>query len=345
MKVKRGSKVPWLLVVFVGLSASCGFAIWLSKNQKSPARPVEIHRAKGAKNPPASPSVRVLFPSSLYKGAAIQLDFVDEKGSPLSLDEIYIGPVSDGDNSGGIYSLEGAQSLKLAYVDRQAGGREIRAGIRYQAYKSLVIDGRWFFRRAEFVGPKMEPGKEVYQLTLVLPSPPKARPTPPPMPFQLEGTAPKTAPENRMLHISYFFKGRELPSETYVVNGESFKLGVESLGGDLVFTDIDRRIVYGLKLSVDSPKVGKVDAIRGHRKYTVTRSVHGAAEAVAFFPIDQIRIPLSVAVFPPGAGETEVLVVPGKYRIRFSAVPKTENSKEMPFSDIELGDDPIIRLK
>ena len=228
---------------------------------------------------------------------------------------------------------------------RRAGGREIRSGIRYQAYKSLIIDGRPFFRRTEFVAPKLEPSKELYQLTLVLPTPPKARPIPAPMPFQLEGTAPRTDPENKMLHISYFFKGREVPSETYVVNGKSFKFGVESLGGDLVFSDIDRRIVYGFNLAVDSPKIGEVVTIRGHRKYTVTRSVSKSAEAVTFFPLDQKRIPLSVAVFPPGASETEVLVVPGKYQIRFTEVPKRENSKEMPASDIELGDAPIIRLR
>lgn len=345
--MKDNCRAPWILVVFVVLSASCGFAILLRKSLGVPTRSKEIHQADMAKDPAALPSVRVLFPhpSALYRGATIQLDFFDENGRPLSLDEIYIGPVSDGGSSGGIYSLEGAQSLKLAYVDRQAGGREIRSGIRYQAYKSLIIDGRPFFRRTEFVAPKLEPSKELYQLTLVLPTPPKARPIPAPMPFQLEGTAPRTDPENKMLHISYFFKGREVPSEAYVVNGKSFKFGVESLGGDLVFSDIDRRIVYGLNLAVDSPKIGEVVTIRGHRKYTVTRSVSKSAEAVTFFPLDQKRIPLSVAVFPPGASETEVLVVPGKYQIRFTEVPKRENSKEMPASDIELGDAPIIRLR
>jgi len=77
------------LIVITG-----ALTIWINRKPVPLTRQVPIERIeepKKAANPPASSPVREFLPSS-YKGSSIQLDFVDEKGAPLHLEDIYVGP-------------------------------------------------------------------------------------------------------------------------------------------------------------------------------------------------------------------------------------------------------------
>ena len=118
----------------------------------------------------------------------------------------------------------------------------------------------------------------------------------------------------------------------------------------MVFTDLGLRTVHGLKLSIKEAKVGDVEAIQGQRKYKLALGKNDAGVFYGLFPMEQSQIPLSIAVFPPGIIETEVLIAPGKYSVRSCPHPKNGKRSEFEFSEnisfeIELGEDLTVHLK
>jgi hypothetical protein len=100
--------------------------------------------------------------------------------------------------------------------------------------------------------------------------------------------------------------------------GDSFSLGVSKLGGDLLFSDIDMRVIYGYVSSVEKERVSGVEVLRGHKNYNLARSKGGPPEMALFYTMDQDRIPMACAVFPPGVLATSVKIPPGKYRMRIA---------------------------
>ena len=127
-----------------------------------------------------------------------------------------------------------------------------------------------------------------------------------------------------------------------------FQLGVDTLGGDLFFSEFsDGRPVVGFRLSVDNPKIGVVEPIKGSRMYTLTRGnpKNRTAEKMWFFDMAQTKSPISVAIFEEGSEKERVLLDPGKYRIYTGELPKNGNYSDLPFSEIEVGDELTVKLK
>jgi len=296
-----------------------------------------------------SRAVQQLLPDD-YKGVIIQIDLVDESDRPLPQKSIYVGPVTDRESAGSWLTLDGASSVRLGYVDdRPAKLRELRAGILYFAEIETTAGGKAVFQRNEFTVPELDTKSSPYRVKLAFSTHPastvKAEVKVESLPFQLEGVAPDSGPLGEDLCVLYCRNGRAVYKSVGIAKKSSFKLDVDSLGGDLVFTDIDMRVVYGLKLAVASPKIGRVEAIRGHRKYRYFRTLKGGAEIAEFFPMDQARVPLSCAVVPPGRQDADFAAVPGKYRVRICSEENFESRAEMPFIEFTLADQPDVRLR
>jgi hypothetical protein len=274
----------------------------------------------------------------------------DETDRPLPRNSIYVGPVADRDSAGSWLTLDGASSVRLGYVDdRPAKLREPRAGILYFAEIETIAGGKAVFQRNEFSIPELDAERSPYRVKLAFSthSPPaaKAEVKVESLPFQLEGVTPDSGPPGEDLCVLYCRNGKAVYKSVGIARKSSFKLDVDSLGGDLVITDMDMRIVYGLKLAVASPRIGSVESIRGHRKYRYFRTRNGGVEIAEFFPMDQVRIPLAVAIVPPGKQDAEFGAVPGKYRVRICSEANFENRAEIPFIEFTLADQPDVRLR
>jgi hypothetical protein len=170
---------------------------------------------------------------------------------------------------------------------------------------------------------------------------------PPPSPFQLEGVAPKLAPDKSILTAKYR-NGEKTMGFPYVMNGAPFQLGVDTLGGDLFFSEFSNdRPVVGFRISVDNPKIGVIEPNKGSRMYTLTRGYpkNSTEEKIWFFDMTQTKSPLSVAIFEERSEQERVLLDPGKYRIYTGELPKNGNYSDLPFSEIEVGDELTVKWK
>lgn len=303
----------------------------------------------------------LVYPKT-YKGPTIQLDFVDEKGRRLSLQDVRLQILSRVDlpksrmGIGGV-NLYGAQSIKTPFTDRDAKEPTpdwppcMFSGTRYRAeFGCWYLDGSPYFLSTIFTTPKFEAGKDEYRITVVRPSPPagsRNENAPQPSPFQLEGVAPKLAPGKSILEVKYR-NGEKTMGFPPVMNGAPFQLGVDTLGGDLFFSEFSNdRPVVGFRLSVDNPKIGVIEPIKGSRMYTLTRGYpkNSTAEKIWFFDMTQTKSPLSVAIFEERSEQERVLLDPGKYRIYTGELPKNGNYSDLTFSEIEVGDELTVKWK
>ena len=307
----------------------------------------------------------LIYPNA-SKGPTIQLDFVDEKGRRLSLRHVNFQILSHVDEPKslrgiGNINLCGAQSIKTLFTVRDAKepitdealkfSSTLFSGTRYLAsFGSWIIDGSAHNLVTIFTTPEFEVGKDEYRITVVRPSPPAGAVdmnAPKPSPFELEGVAPKLAPRKSILELKYR-NGEKITHYLQVLYGAPFQLGVDTLGGDLFFSEFsDDRPVVGFSLSVDNPKIGVIEPIKGSRMYTLTRGYpkYITAEKIWFFDMTQSKSPLSVAIFEERSEQERVLLDPGKYRIYTGELPKNGNYSDLPFSEIEVGDELTVKWK
>ncbi len=326
-----------------------GVAILVSTSSKKSRQPREPERASTFDTEASSAKARVgnsvqrLLPDN-YEGPVVRIDFVDDADNPQSLDYVYICPVSNAESRGGTYFLNGARSLIVAYVDRPAKQRELRAGIPYYALRKVVAGGKGKVQRVDFALPALKQETEEYKLKLTFTSPTDQN-LPRPSAFQIEGIAPDVDTPEEILHVSYYLEGQESKRLGECQPGKAFKFGVDVLGGDLVFSDPNIRVIFGVEVSVGNANLGKVRPILGHRKYRYSRSLAGDVELAEFFPENQQNIPTALAVVPGGQQEIEFAAPPGRYRMRVSTKSNYKDRKSLPMIDVELGEAPYFLRK
>lgn len=113
--------------------------------------------------PPSSWTVRELLPEN-YHGPTLQVGFVTEEGVPVSLDEAYLCSKHDPEGGGATWSMQGAQSVRMGFVDHAATDqREMKAGI---SCYGIAFQNRHF----EFDTPPLKPGQDAYTVQIVLPA-------------------------------------------------------------------------------------------------------------------------------------------------------------------------------
>jgi hypothetical protein len=283
------------------------------------------------------PSLRIreILPSG-YTGPMIEFHFRDLKGMRLTLQNVDIQSISNPDGGGGMWSLDdgtgGSQGLRTAFVAGKATEhRQIRADNDYYALQpSPRPYAPGFLDTARFRTPRYDPSVPVQVMDVTipeLPQPPGSAEPPKPPAFTLTGTLPNLGLSSdvplALLYVSGEpdASGRRKTAKLPLIHpkpGDSFSLGVSKLGGDLLFSDIDMRVIYGYVSSVEKERVSGVEVLRGHKNYNLARSKGGPPEMALFYTMDQDRIPMACAVFPPGVLATSVKIPPGKYRMRIA---------------------------
>ena len=348
--LRSWSRMQWTILFVLGVLVVVLVFLWKSGPREITDGPSGRHAVGNIeKEDGASPSNWTVVDAVRreYEGPTIQIRWVHEDGRPIELNTIQLQPIDDKESMGCAYPVEGKEeSIRLAYVNRAARSGELRVGTKYYAnYSENMDDGRLVPVVVNFSGPELEPGKNAYAMTLSFPTPKgksgKGGKKPS---VELKGVAPKVAEAVQSLRV-YYRDGDGFRRVGRVAPGAPFRVSVNSLGGDLVFSDGDLRTVYGVVYEVKDAGIGQVDSIDGHRDYEIACPPSKDGRTVEFFPINQTRFPVAFAVVPPNSDKVSFKAVPGQYRMKASRFVGAKREEWIALREVTLGSERVVNLE